>query len=445
MKKTIKYIVTFIFLILGFNFLLFIGSIFPSNFIEKNVKESSEILIQEGNSYKLFKYLGIINNNYTDSIMINEAYSIDNTNPIYSYMSARKNYKKGITQESLLDTKGELISINSNSNNELTIYDPVGELSEFLDGNIDTSINYARYWHGYLPILRTLLLFFNISEIRIILLIIFTILFIYLIYLLKDKFGIIISLIFGVSLIIEGYFFVSYSLESSPVFIVMMISSIMLLKRIDKIQNFYLYIFIISCITNFVDYLTVPLITLAIPLYIFILYKQKMEKQLNYKYYLKLIIKASIIWLIGYGMTWLSKWVIYDIIYNEGLIKSAIEQVVYRTQSYNEHTTDTITQIMLFLISSNLIYICTICCFALCLLLILKNKYSVKLNKIKNILNESIPIFVISLMPLVWYRALANHTVLHVTFVYRHMLIFLCGILLCWKKIFIIEKNKKLN
>lgn len=79
--------------------------------------------------------------------MINEAYSIDNTNPIYSYMTVRKNYNKEITKNSMKDISEELISINSSE------YDPVGELEEFLNGNIDTSVNYARYWHGYLPVI----------------------------------------------------------------------------------------------------------------------------------------------------------------------------------------------------------------------------------------------------------------------------------------------------
>lgn len=43
--------------------------------------------------------------------------------------------------------------------------------------------------------------------------------------------------------------------------------------------------------------------------------------------------KSTIIWFIGYIFTWMSKWVIYDILYKEGLIKSAIMQVFYRTTS----------------------------------------------------------------------------------------------------------------
>ncbi len=236
-KKILKYISTFIILLLIFNLLLFAGSLYPSKIIEKNVKKSSQILTEEGNLYEFFEWSDVVNNNYTDALMINEAYSIDNTNPLYSYMAVRKNFNKEITKKHLADTQEELISINSED------YDPVGELEQFVNGNIDTSINYARYWHGYLSILRTLLIFFDIAGIRKILLIIFIILFIWLIKLIKEKIGITASMIFAISLILEGYFYVSYSLESAPVFIVMMISSIILLKRIDKIK-IYIYIYL---------------------------------------------------------------------------------------------------------------------------------------------------------------------------------------------------------
>lgn len=437
-KKIAKYGIIFLILIFIFNFLLFISSLFPSEMISENVKESSKILSKEGNLYQVFKYSNVENNNYTDALMINEAYSIDNTNPIYSYMAARKNYEKGLTRKSMKDTQEELISVNSKD------YDPVGELEEFLNGNINTSINYARYWHGYLPALRPLLIFFNISEIRKILLIIFIVLFIWLIKLIKDKIGIIEAIIFAISLILEEYFLVSYSLESSPVFLVMMISSIILLKRIDKFKNLYLYIFIISCITNFVDYLTVPLITLAIPLLLYILYKQKNDKQLNYKFYIKIILKSSFVWAVGYGLTWLSKWIIYDVIYNEGLIKSAINQVIYRSESYNRYTSITIQEMIGIFLFNNLEYAIAIFDIGIVVLFILMNKYNLKLKKFSEYLKENIPIFIISLMPLVWYTLLANHTVLHYRFVFRHMLIFLIAILICLKNIFIINK-KELN
>lgn len=436
MKKIFKYIIIFIITITIFNLLLFASSLFPSKWIEKNVRESADILQKEGNIYYFFKNNELISNdNYTDAIIINEAYSIDNKNPIYSYMSARKNYKEGITKNSNVDVTQELISLTNTK-----VYDPVDELQLFLDGKINTSITYARYWHGYLPIYRTLLIIFNISQIRIFLLIIFIILFSYFIYLVIKKIGILESIIFAFSLIAEGYFFVSYSLECAPVFLVMIISSIILLKNIEKIKNFNIFIFIIACITNFVDFLTVPLITLGIPLIIYILYKQKIEK-ISIKKILKSIIKASIIWAIGYALTWIFKWIIYDALYNEGLIKSAFNQVFYRMGRTNEYTTNTIEETLNLFIFNNLIYICI--SFNLFIFFMIINKrQKMKLLNFKEWINKSIPFITISIMPIIWYIALSNHTVLHYRFVYRHMLIFLIGILLCLKNIFIIiEKN----
>ena len=44
--KFFKYIITFIGLIIIFNLLLFLGSLFPSNLLEKNVKESAKTLLK---------------------------------------------------------------------------------------------------------------------------------------------------------------------------------------------------------------------------------------------------------------------------------------------------------------------------------------------------------------------------------------------------------------
>ncbi len=438
MKRIIKYPLIFLGLLLIFIFLLFISSLFPSNIIEKNIKKSSKILTEEGNLYQFFDWSHVVNNNYTDALMINEAYSIDNKNPLYSCMAVRKNYNKNITKNSLTDQNGDSISLNN-----IEDYDTVGELAEFLDGNIDTSVTYARYWHGYLPILRTLLIFFNISEIRILLLIIFIFLFIWLIKLIKNKIGIINAGIFAVSLILYGYFLVSYSLESAPVFLVMMISSIILLKRIDKIKNLYLFIFIIACITNYVDYLTVPLITLAIPLILYITYKQKENSDLQYKYFIEIIIKSSLIWLLGYALTWFSKWLIYDILYNEGIIKSAILQVIYRTETSVSFKTTKISEVIGSFTLSNIIYSAIIGNFGIFIFLLNINKYKIKLQNKKDYLNITLPILLISLMPIVWYLVLSNHTIIHTRFTYRHMLIFMICILIAWKNVCTIEKKNK--
>lgn len=440
MKIFIKYVITFIILILIFNILLLLSSLFPSSLIENHVKESSERLLIEGNHFQFINGSSLVNDNYTDSIIINECYSIDNTDPIFSYMSARKNFKKELTTNQLEDTHGELISISSNSTE--TNYEPVEELSEFLDGKVYTSIEYARYWHGYLPFFRVLLIFFNITELRIFLLILFLILFVTLTILLYKKLGAITSFIFAFSLLAYDYLFVSYSLESSPIYITMMLSCIFLLLFFEKFKNIYLYIFVIACISNFVDYLTVPLITLAMPLYIYLLLKHKQEK-LEIKDELKIVINSCIIWGCGYAFTWITKWLIYDVLYHKNLIASAFSQVLYRSAPTNILIDGNIFDILtIFIFNNAQLFILFILLVAI-ILFTFYTKYRpcIKITSFCNYIKEMTPILLISILPIIWYLTLKNHSLLHTHFVYRHMLIFLTGNLIFFSQIFTVERK----
>lgn len=437
MKKLLKYIVAFVILIIVFNLLLLLGSLFPSSWIEENVKESSKVFLSEGNLPRFKANKSITNNNYTDSIMVNACYSIDNNNPIFSYMSARKNYKPGLTTTQLEDTNGELISVSSRNG----AYDPVWELDNFLDEKVAVSIEYARYWHGYIPFLRVLLILFNITQIRNFLFVLFLGLFLTLIVLLKKKLGYLISIIFAFSLLAYEYFFVSYSLESTPIFLVMMFSCIILLLFIDKIKNIYLSLFIIACISNFVDFLTVPLITLGMPLYIYILYKQKNEN-LDLKEAIKIIVISCISWGCGYAFTWLSKWILYDVIYGKNLITSAISQVLYRSASNN--SLSNVLSVLKMFIYNNFIYTMAFIWTVIVILFLLIPKYKANFkSSYLAYFKEIVPILLISVLPIVWYLVLTNHTVLHTHFVYRHMIVCLTGWLLCFKKMFILCKKKK--
>lgn len=126
MKYLLKYGITFFVLLLLFQILLFLISLFPSEWIRENIKESSEILLKEGNRYQISKIFDVENNNYTDAIIANEAYSIDSKTPFISYMKIRKNYKKGITKLELKDIEGESVSISEEGLGNFTeVYDSV--------------------------------------------------------------------------------------------------------------------------------------------------------------------------------------------------------------------------------------------------------------------------------------------------------------------------------
>jgi len=111
MKKIWKYIIIFIIVVMIYNFLLTIACSFNSEKIKENVEESSKILTEETNIKKveLFSH-DVYLDNYTDALMVNICYSIDNNKPIESYLLARKNYIPDITKTVTPDPVGELKS-----------------------------------------------------------------------------------------------------------------------------------------------------------------------------------------------------------------------------------------------------------------------------------------------------------------------------------------------
>ena len=185
MKQALKIIITYFVLILSFIVLLTVSCIFPSKYIKENVEQSSKTLSQEGNRLRT-KIIGrdtiMEFDNYTDALMINTAYSIDNKTPLYSSFVARKNYIPEITEKIYEDTSGELKSASKYEH-----HNEVGELEDTVNGEKLESFEYARYWHGYLTVLRPLLLIANLGQIRIIFTIVLFLLFIVFAYLIYKK------------------------------------------------------------------------------------------------------------------------------------------------------------------------------------------------------------------------------------------------------------------
>ena len=334
--------------------LLTLTSLIPRESIEEHTRESAEILTSQTNRlyFPVREWLMYFDN-FTDALMINTAYSIDNSEPLYSVMVARRNYIPGVTKIIYEDKVGELGNFDKYTSGEV---DQSGELAETVNGTIEESFEYARYWHGYLVLLRPALLLGNIGEIRIVLTFIFIILLIILtIILAKNQVHcMLLQLQYGILGI--DYFYIGITLQSTPIFLVTMISSIIVALIGDKIKNIYLPMFIIGMIVSFVDFLTVPIISLGLPLTVYFLIMQK-NKKYTVKETIKIIVIVSINWGLGYLLTWVMKWIIVDVLYNKDLIATAIGQVIYRTVEENDEGFIETVKETTILIKYNIIYI----------------------------------------------------------------------------------------
>ena len=429
MRNILKYIVIFVSIIISFIILLVIMACIPRSKIYKNVKETKDVLCEEGNRYnKRLMTKDITFDNYTDAIMVNNAYSMDAENPLYSALVIRRNYTPGVTKYVIKDEIGDPEKFTNETNNlECTLEEIPIPTKE-----------YAKYWHGYLIFLKPLLLFINYSQIRILQLLLIIILSMIFLYLVYKNIGVEETIIFLLGLIIVDVECIYRTLEYTVIFILMFISSIFFIKKYKKMKDINIFFFTIGMLTCFLDFLTVPYITLGMPTLLYFLIEQK-ERNIKFKEMIVTILKFSMFWIFGYSLTWISKFIIVDLLYNKNLIHIAFKQVKHRTlNSTNKFELGIIESIWKNIKNTNAwIFVVFIVLQILGEIYekIKKNNRS-QLKENNKILNkiQVLPYIIISLMPLAWYMVLQEHSIRHAIFTYRGLMITYIGLMLAINK-----------
>ena len=445
MKKVIKGILRYVLILvvlLGIYFvLLTLTSLIPSSTLEKHVRESSETLVEEGE--KVTYNLGYTEENiftFTDALMINTAYSVDSREPIKSFILARKNYIPGQTEEVYMDRQYNLGANKNYINPDNGDLYQTKELFGLMHGeDIKDSYEYARYWHGYLAVLRPLLFLFNYEGIRIVLFILILIAVISMIILISKKINITSGIIYAIGLLSISIFIVTRSINEILIFLVAFISSIILLLSKNKIKHVGIFFFIVGSVSSFIDLFTAPLVTLGFTAITYFLILQKDEENITVKKYILELLKIGISWSLGYGITWVSKWVIAQLLYNRPIITQAIEQMMFRSDVPQYKGMDLFTP--LDVIKRNLDYLSgpvimvLVAIVAIYIIAMLIKNFKNEIN-IKQNLKDCIPYALIFFLPLAWYVVIKQHSYTHVNFTYRLLVISIICVLIIATKVF---------
>ena len=441
----IKFILIFV-ILLGIYFaIMTLTSLIPSGMLENNVRESSETLVQEGEKVTFdLKYKEENIFTFTDALMINTAYSIDNNHPIESFILARKNYIPGQTTEFYPDGQYNLGANENYISKENGDLYQTKELYGLMHGdNIEDSYEYARYWHGYLSILRPLLLLFNYSGIRIVLAIITLISIVALITLLCKKISITSGVIYGIGLLAISIFIVTKSINEILIFIVAFISSIILLLKKNPEKNIGIFFFVVGSVSNFIDLLTAPLVTLGITAITYFILIQKNENETNIKRYILDFLKICISWALGYGITWVSKWVITEVFFGRPIISQAIEQALFRSSGPQINGMNIFSLSNVFI--RNMEYLSSPVAITILIAAVIYIIVMMIINRNKKIdfkenLKKCLPYILIFFLPVIWYMVLKQHSYTHVNFTYRILVISIISFLIIASKI-LVSKN----
>lgn len=445
-KNVALYILITILLIVTYMTLLQITSLIPSTAMKDNVIKSSETLQKQGEkAFYDLKYKTECIFTFTDALMINTAYSIDNKNPFESFMLARKNYIPGQTKIVYGDSSGNLGANENYKNAQNGDLYQTKELYALMHGEkIEDSYEYSRYWHGYLVFLRPLLLLCDYSVIRVIIFVITIILTLILIYLIYKKINILTAIIYIVGLFSMNLLVVTQSFNEITVYIIAIISSIILLLGYNKIKRYGLFFFIVGSITNYIDLLTAPVITLGITATIYFLLMQKNRENINVKDYIIEVLKIGALWTLGYAITWGIKWILVQVIFNKDIIQQSIEQVIYRIKVPQNEGIMAFDYIDIlkrarYFFSENMSHM--ICVVAILNIIFLTVKNIKKNVNFKTNIVNCIPFIATFLFPMVWYYVLKQHSFIHMFFAYRTLGISVISAIIIINKLF--EESKE--
>lgn len=444
MKNTliqiVKYTLVFIILICVYLASLICSSIIPTKWIESNSKKSSEEIITYGGEKEIVR----IGNKYviaflfTDALMLNTAYSIDTSTPLASPMLARKNYIPGQTQRVFMDLNGNLGASENYKADNGDIYQ-VPEFYGLMHGeNIADSFEYARYWHGYLIFLRPLLVIMDYQGIRILMQVITIILMIVMLGLIAKKINWQIAVMFLIGFLSIDIFIAARAFNAICVFIIAIVSTIFILLKKDSEKNIAINFFVIGSVTSFIDLLTTPLVTLGIPIIVYLLLIQKNGK--NLKKCLIELVKICLMWGIGYGLTWATKWILVQLMYNRPIIQNALTQAQVRIVTNKTTFLNMMINIGNFL-SYEVIFANIMIMISYAIIMLVKNRNK-ELN-IKNNIVQSIPYLIVAMMPLAWYAVLKQHSMIHRFFTYRALVITIITLMVSEYKILEVKTQDK--
>lgn len=422
-KKILKYAIIFFITMLSLLCLLVFTAKIPKELLTENYKESTNyflnpkylVLDREIDALSIkrkdtYKFI------YGDAMLMNIMYCIDSNNALKSVMEAK--YYSTFGSKDISYDFNKLVYENKEGN-----------------------VQYMRYWHGSMSILRPLFVFFNIEQIYFLNAIVISLLaIILLIMLIKTKIKeLVLAYILG--LVMCSAFMVPLCLEYFWTFLIMFIVSILGIRLDKKRKNLNILFLLSGMITCYLDFLSTETITLLVPLLIVLVIRYKEKRVNNFKEGIKFALKSAIFWGIGYVGMWISKWILASLILNV----NALDYVRYNMLSRmlpggisNLPIRAINTNIlMLFPINliknKNIIWILLACIVIMEIILIRKKHW-------KQLWFPTL-LIMIAIVPYIRYVLLASHSFTHFFFTYRAQITSIMAISLAI--VYSINTNKK--
>lgn len=303
---------------------------------------------------------------------------------------------------------------------------------------------YARYWNGWTVVLKPLLLFLNLNQIRTLFFVVMSALIAVLACASSRLEGVFAGSVVAVGFAAVSYPAACFSLSLSFCFFVALAASLVVVRRAAAVRRsgadllrggrgWPLFFLMVGCVTAFFDFLCTPIITLGVPLALLVfLSRHKVETMpIPRVFLIGFLCCAS--WAVGYAGLWVSKWVISSLILGWDVVSDAVGQLLYRTGDAVAETSSSVpveitaagaiaknVKILFPNWALKLIGLGAVCLFAIT---ILRKKFLAGFGW-----HAPLALVAVSVLPYFWYAAVANHSWVHYFFTYRGQLVTLVAL-----------------
>ena len=273
--------------------LLFLTGMIPKTAIEESIRESADYFYQE----ELFPYLAenqfnTRQDNYADSILVNIIYHIDQDELPLSLIRA-----------SYYNPKTENVNVS--------LWEAVQEEKE-------ANVEYFRYWHGSMVLLRPLFLFTSITGARLLLgicLLGLTILTAIAVFRQGEK---VLALCYLLGNLVVQTWMCAFCIEYITTFLVMnaaALCTLFLYNRWGQDQEklnekFNMLLAASGVVTCFVDFLTTETLTITVPLLILTILRFGDNRLEELKTEVKKMVENGLVWGLSYASMFGLKWII---------------------------------------------------------------------------------------------------------------------------------------
>ena len=388
-----RYAILFILLVVSYFTFVVVSAFLPDKAIQRHVETASESLYLEGNYPKVFiNETACQMDNFTDALILNQIYSVNRHEPLRSAMRVVR-----CQAEPAYDQTGALY-----------------QKTHHAEGLQEVEYNY--YWHGSTFLYRFLLLFFTFSQLKLLQYLVFFLLMFLFFRSYYPLAGLWNSMAFLFSWLMVYGFVMPASLQFFPVLAISLIACLLLIHFRKNPPILGMVFFAIASLSAFFDNLTVPLLTFGWPLAIWLTLPDK--QTLTLQTGLRNILVWGLLWVSGYVLTFLSKWLCGAVFLGPGVLSNAFQSGLYRVGAEGFTRWDGIMENMKLLPLKIMLLIALV--FLIVGIVRSRGNFGVR----------DILLLFTAVMPYLWYLVFSNHSYQHFWFTYRLQALSICAVLM---------------